>query len=493
MHGEQRRRFTKDFTVRRVRALRPGIEKLITQLLDEVERAGPPADLVSAFALPDQRGLLSRFGRVETHRRGHFGGLPVDFGVLPGALEATKTIPQARTEQVLEEWCEQLGALVRRGHELLSFTDDGDAVRAEVRTPGGGAQFSARYLVGCDGGRSRVREVGGFAFPGTPATTEMFLADVEGLDLPPRPLGEILPQGMVMVSPLPGGRTRLILGERLAPPRRRTGPPAFAEVVAGWRRVTGQDIAHAEPVWVSSFGDAARLVSEYRRGRVLLAGDACHVHLPAGGQGMNTSIQDAVNLGWKLAAVVQGRAPEALLDTYHDERYPVGQRLITSTRAQGLLGEQAQPLRDVLSELIGYEEVSRHLAAMVSGLEIRYDTGGGDHPLLGYRMPNVELLVPGPAAPHRRSTAELLRSGRGVLLDLADDPALRSSAAAWGDRVDVVTAAPRDGDVLAGTAALLIRPDGHVAWADPGSRDDLPTTLRKWFGPCARQPARGRS
>ncbi|MFE6984871.1 FAD-dependent monooxygenase [Streptomyces griseus] len=433
----------------------------------------------------DQRGLLPRFGEVETSNAGHFGGLPVDFGVLEGAHQAAKTVPQSQTEAVLEAWVKELGTDLRRGWEVLSITQDGDTVEVGVRAPEGEQRLRASYVVGCDGGRSLVRKAAGFDFPGTAATLEMFLADVKGLDLPPRMIGETFPGGMVMVGPLPGGITRLILCERGTPPQRRTTAPAYEEVVAGWKRVTGQDISHGEPVWVSSFGDATRQVTEYRKDRVILAGDAAHIHLPAGGQGMNTSIQDTMNLGWKLAAVVQGRAPEALLDTYHGERHPVGQRLLMNTRAQGLLflsGPEMQPLRDVLSELIPYEAVSRHLAGMVTGLEIHYDVGGGTHPLLGHRMPRIELV----GEDFKTSSTELLHAGRGVLLDLEDNTVLRRRAAGWADRVDIVTAAPHGiapGSPLDGTAAVLVRPDGHIAWAAPGSHQDLPTSLERWFGP----------
>jgi bifunctional hydroxylase/dehydrase len=238
-------------------------------------------------------------------------------------------------------------------------------------------------------------------------------------------------------------------------------------------------------VWVSAFGDAARQVTQYRRGRVLLAGDAAHVHLPAGGQGMNTSIQDSFNLGWKLAAVLKGAAPLSLLDTYHDERHPVGRALLTNTRAQGTLilgGEGAQPLREVLSELVQYPEVQRHLAAKVTGLDIRYDVGGGTHPLLGMRMPHLRLTRDG----RPTSSTELLRAGRGVLLDLAGNATLRHRAKPWHDWVDIVTATQDEqapDHPLANTTAVLIRPDGHVAWAAPGSHHDLPMALDRWFGP----------
>ncbi|PRW64203.1 FAD-dependent monooxygenase [Actinopolyspora mortivallis] len=431
----------------------------------------------------DQRGLLPRFGEIETSNQGHFGGIPVDFGVLEGAHQAAKTIPQSTTEAVLEEWVRELGTDIRRGHEVRSIRDRGDGVEVTVRSAEEEYTLRSDWLVGCDGGRSTVRKAVGFDFPGTAATMEMFLADLRGVELESRMIGETVPGGMVMVGQLPGDITRIIVCERDNPPQRRTQPPEFSEVADAWKRLTGVDISHAEPVWVSAFGDATRQVTEYRKGRVLLSGDAAHIHLPAGGQGMNASIQDSVNLGWKLAAVVRGTAPEALLDTYHEERHQVGKRLLMNTQAQGLLflsGEQMQPLREVFSELVGYEEVSRYLAAMVSGLDIHYDVGSGRHPLLGYRMPKTKLLHRG----RERDSTELLHQARGLLLDLEDNPTLRRRAAGWEDRVDIITAplAEETGE-LAGTAAVLVRPDGYVAWAAPGSDHDLPMALERWFGP----------
>ncbi|MFJ3327986.1 FAD-dependent monooxygenase [Streptomyces griseus] len=432
----------------------------------------------------DQRGLLSRFGDIETSTVGHFGGLPIDFSLLDGAGRAAKSVPQSETESRLEEWAVELGADIRRGDEVLAVREGGAGVEVDLRGPDGPATLTAPWLVGCDGGRSTVRGAAGFDFPGTAATMEMFLADVKGVELAPRMTGQTLSGGMVMVGPLPGGVTRIVVCERGTPPRRRESPPEFAEVAAAWERLTGESIARAEPVWVSCFGDATRQVTTYRRGRVLLAGDAAHIHLPAGGQGMNTGIQDAMNLGWKLGAVATGRAPESLLDSYHEERHPVGSRLLMNTRAQGLLllgGPEVQPLREVFGELVRFDEVARHLAAMVSGQEIRYDVGGGSHPLLGRRMPHLELL----GAEHKTSTTELLRTGRGLLLDLAGNARLRQRAVPWAARVDTVVAEPQDGPAaqdLAGTTALLIRPDGHVAWAAPGSHHDLPMALERWFG-----------
>ncbi|MFD7061150.1 FAD-dependent monooxygenase [Streptomyces sp. NPDC059906] len=433
----------------------------------------------------DQRDLLRRFEKLATGTFAHFGGIPLDLGVLgPGHL-AARNVPQSVTEAVLEKWARDLGADIRRGQEFLGLEQSADSVGIRVGTAAGEETVTARYLVGCDGGRSGVRQAAGFDFPGTPATTELLLADVRGVEIEQRMIPDGISGGMVMTAPLGDGVHRVIVAEHGAPPRRRAEPPEFGEVADAWKRLTGVDISHGELVWASAFGDAARLVTEYRRGRVLLAGDSAHVHLPAGGQGMNTSIQDSVNLGWKLAAVLRGAATDSLLDTYHSERHEVGRGLLLNTKAQSKLilgGEDVQPLRGVLGELTAYPEVARHLAAKAGGLDIRYDVGGGSHPLLGLRMPRLELA--GPA--RSTSTTELLRTGRGVLLDLEGNAHLRRRAEPWQDRVDVVTARPAavpGGSLLKDTGCVLLRPDGHVAWAAPGSRDDLPTALARWFGP----------
>ncbi|GAA4227676.1 FAD-dependent monooxygenase [Actinomadura meridiana] len=435
-----------------------------------------------------QRGLVDRFDALgaplETTTRGHFGGLPLDFGVFPEAHPAVVDLPQVHTETMLRGWVADLGCDPRRGHTVVGLTDTGDAVEVQIDGPDGPLTLRARYLVGCDGGRSTVRELAGFDFPGTPATLELFLADVRGCDIRPRFIGEWLPGGVAMSARIGDGIDRVVVCERDIPPQRRTAPPTFDEVAAGWQRLTGEDISQGEALWVSAFGDATRLATEYRRSRVLLAGDAAHVHLPAGGLGMNTGIQDAFNLGWKLAAVVRGQAPDTLLDTYHDERHAVGSRLLDNTRAQGLLflgGSAMQPLRDVMGELTEHDVVHRHLAGMVSGLEIRYPMGDGDHPLLGLRMPDLEL-----AMEEGTTTAfPLLRGGRGLVLDLAHDESVRRSARPWADRVDVVTAKPAADAGFPQADAVLVRPDGHVAWAAPGARDDLTDALARWFGPPA--------
>ncbi|MGW7022514.1 FAD-dependent monooxygenase [Streptomyces decoyicus] len=432
----------------------------------------------------DQRGLLPRLGEVRTTHAGHFGSVPIDMGLRDGIHASVTGIPQSRTEAMLEQWAGELGADIRRGHELTGLNDDGESVEAEVRGPDGTYRLNAAYLVGCDGGRSTVRRLAGFDFPGTESTVEMLLADVKDMDLSERYTGQRLPGGVILVAPLGDGVNRIVVSEHGRRPRRRTDPPRFEEVADGWRRLTGEDISGATALWVSVFGDGARQATEYRRGRVLLAGDAAHIHLPAGGQGMNVSIQDAVNLGWKLGAVVRGRAPKTLLDTYHAERHPVGEQLLTNTRAQGVLflgGEEMQPLRDVLAQVFRFEEPGLHLAGMVSGLDIRYDVGVTGHPLLGRRLPRQELILPG----GKTSSTELLHHARGVLLDFTDDAQLRDIARGWERGVDFVPAVPHGmpgGSPFAGTDAVLVRPDGYVAWAAPGC-GEAQAALHHWFGP----------
>lgn len=461
-----------------------GVEVLVLDRLEKPSQESRSLGFTArAVELFDQRGLLPRFGELGISTHGHFGGLPLDYSILTDGHFGARSVVQGTTERVLGEWAAELGADVRRGWTVVGLEDDGDGVRVEVETPDGPGLLHCRYLVGCDGGHSFVRRAAGFEFPGTPSTREMFVADVAGCALRPRRIGERLPSGMVMAAPLGEGVDRIIVCEHGVPPRRRTRPPEFAEVADAWERLTGEDIHGGTGLWISAFGDATRQATEYRRGSVLLAGDAAHTHLPVGGQGLSVGVQDAMNLGWKLAAVVRGTAGPELLDSYHAERHPVGARLLANTLAQGVLyvgGAEVEPLREVVAELMELPEVGRHLSGMVSGLDIRYDVGPGTHPLLGARIPPRELL--GPDGP--TTTVAVLRTGRGVLLDLADDPELRRTAEPWADRVDLVTAAPYrlpEGCALAGTSAVLLRPDGHVAWTDPGC-GPLPDALTRWFG-----------
>ncbi|MEW2353493.1 FAD-dependent monooxygenase [Spirillospora sp. NPDC029432] len=437
-----------------------------------------------------QRGLLDRLENTEITRQGHFGGIPIDYGVLEGSHFGVRGAPQYKIEEMLEDRALELGVKVLRGYEATGLDDTGDGVTATVRGPGGDAEHTARFLVGCDGGQSTVRKLAGFEFPGSDATREMYLADVTGCDIRPRMIGELLPNGMVMAAPLEEGYFRIIVCENGVSPdkdRRAT----FAEVADAWQRLTGESIHGGTARWVSSFTDATRQAAEYRRGRVLLAGDAAHIHLPAGGQGLSIGVQDAVNLGWKLAATVRGRAPDGLLDSYHSERHPVGERVLRNTRAQGTLnlsGSSVEPLRTVMSELIAIPAVARHLSGMVSGFDIRYDMGEQGHPLVGGRMADRELDLAGGG---RERIARLLHGARGVLITADASDGTSRSAAGWSDRVDVVRverfpAGPEEGG--AATESVLIRPDGYVAWAAPGG-GALDEALRRWFG--AAVPASG--
>ncbi|CAM5636496.1 Monooxygenase OS=Streptomyces rochei OX=1928 GN=G3I25_32300 PE=4 SV=1 [Streptomyces rochei] len=332
---------------------------------------------------------------------------------------------------------------------------------------------------------SIVRKLAGIGFPGTEPAIELRFADLAGVALRPRFSGERVAGGMVMVIPMGPDRCRVIYFDSSEPLRTSPDPITFDEVAQTWQRLTGEDVSGATPLWVSSTTDVSRQADRYRHGRVFLAGDAAHIHLPIGAQGMSAGVQDAVNLGWKLALDIKGQAPEGLLDTYHAERHPVGARILTNTLAQRILylgGDEITPMREVLAELMGaHESVQRHLAGMVTGLDILHDVGEGDHPLLGRRLPDRELVVDGEKTPFYA----LLRTARPVLLELGGDHGLRTAAAGWADWVDLVAAefdgceAPVDG--------ILVRPDGYVAWvAGLGAGPDgLTAALGRWFGPTA--------
>ncbi|MFI1281389.1 FAD-dependent monooxygenase [Streptomyces sp. NPDC020858] len=438
-----------------------------------------------------QRGILERLENIEITRQGHFGGIPIDYGVLKGSHFGVRGAPQYKIEEMLENRALELGVTLRRGYELTGLTDTGDGVTAVVEGPDGPEECSARYLVGCDGGRSTVRRLVGIEFAGSDATREMYLADVSGCDIKPRMIGELLPNGMVMAAPLEQGYTRIIVCENGTPPD-RSREVTFTQVADAWQRLTGDSIHHGETRWVSSFTDATRQATEYRRGRVLLAGDSAHIHLPAGGQGLSVGVQDAFNLGWKLAATVKGWAPEGLLDTYHAERHPVGARVLRNTLAQGTLnltGRSVEPMRSVMAELIAIPAVARHLSGTVSGFDIAYrsdeaDGPGADrpaHPLLGTRMADRELEL---ADGGQDRIARLLHPARGVLITSDASGDTGRTAAGWSDRVDVVRvksfpAGPEEAG--AATESVLLRPDGYIAWTAPDG-GGLAAALRRWFG-----------
>jgi oxygenase len=421
----------------------------------------------------DERGLLETLGTPPNVHTGHFGGIPLDLG-LPSTYPGQWKVPQRRTEALLEDRAARLGAEVRRGHELRALTEQADHVQVEAAGPDGPVSLRARYVVGCDGERSAVRRLAGFDFPGHDATRELLRADVAGIDVPDRRF-ERHANGLAIASRGPDGVTRVMMHGFGWPAEHRGEDPAFTEVVAGWARVTGEDIGHGTPVWLNAFGDACRQATRYRKGRVLLAGDAAHLQMPVGGQALNLGLQDAVNLGWKLAAHVRGQAGAELLDTYHDERRPAGRRVLDNieTQAQLLLGgHEVNALRGLFGELLQIDAVRRHLAGMISGLDVRFDVGPGDHPLLGARLPHQRLRTDEGTV----RTPELFRSGCGVLLDLAG-AGLERTVAPWKDRVRTVSAAPAH---ELGFEAALVRPDGHLAWVD-GSTVELREALHRWF------------
>jgi 2-polyprenyl-6-methoxyphenol hydroxylase-like FAD-dependent oxidoreductase len=429
----------------------------------------------------DQRGLLESLGTPPNDRMGHFGGVPLDLGGLPTRYPGQWKVPQTRVEELLAEWATSLGADIRREHEVCGLTAVNDQVNVEVATPGGRISMRCGYLVGCDGEDSTLRSLADFDFPGTDATRELLRADVTGIEIPNRRFERSV-NGLAIAARRSDGVTRVMVHEFGRPAGRRTAEPQFAEVAGIWARVTGEDIGGGTPIWVNSFGDASRQVRQYRMDRVILAGDAAHRQMPVGGQALNLGLQDALNLGWKLAAQVTGRAPAGLLDTYHDERHLVGRRVLANIRAQTmlLLGDrEVEAVRTIFGELLSSSAVRTHLGSMISGLDIRY--GPDDHPLTGARIPHVDVVLEsGPS-----STTALLRGARGVLLDLSADSGRRvwlaGATAAWADRVDLVPAKAASGTPVENLDTVLLRPDGYVAWTGNREADPRPA-LDKWFG-----------
>ncbi|MEU9168971.1 FAD-dependent monooxygenase [Streptomyces sp. NPDC048420] len=449
------------------------------------ERPGPTTESRAStlhartMEIFDARGLLPALGTPPHDTRGHFGGVPLDL-TLPGPYAGQWKVDQTRTEEVLQERAAALGATLRRRHRLHTVTARQDRVEAEAVGPAGPLRVRARYLVACDGEDSTVRRLTAAEFPGRDAGRELLRADVRGVDVPDRRF-QRLERGLA-ISATRGGVTRVMVHEFGRPAGPRDGAPKFAEVVASWRRVTGEDIGHGTPIWVNAFGDANRQLTRYRQGRVLFAGDAAHRQLPSGGQALNLGVQDAFNLGWKLAAVVRGRATDALLDTYHAERHAVGRQVLANIRAQADLllgGPEVEPVRALLAELVGLSDVQEYLAGMISGLGVRYDLGDDSQPLVGRRLPDAELTT----SARQLRTTELLRPGRGLLLPLAagSAPALAEAARPWREDVDILDAQPAAGSPLPRGHALLVRPDGYVAWAGD-SVTGLRAALRRWFG-----------
>jgi len=432
--------------------------------------------------LLDQRGIADRFlAEARTFAAMPFGGASLDMSDLPTRHPYFVGILQDRTERLLADWLAELPVRIRYGSELTGFEQDDDGVELRLA---GGETLRARYLVGCDGGRSLVRKVAGIEFPGIAATRSNLIAEVDLTEAPPAGVhhDEV---GVHGIGPLPGGRFRAIVTER----RIESGAePSLAELRAALIAAFGRDFGVHSPTWISRFTDATRQAAAYRVGRVLLAGDAAHVHYPVGGQGLNLGLQDAVNLGWKLARVVAGTAPEALLDSYQAERHPVVARVLRHTLALAAMqrrDERMQALVELTSTLAAMDEPRRLLVGIGSGLDIRYDLGDG-HPLLGRRMPDLDLE---PAGAGATRVFELLHDARPLLLSLDADAAL-DVVAPWAERVVRVDGrcdGPWELPVIGAVtppSALLVRPDGYVAWVGEGGGDaGLADALTRWLGP----------
>lgn len=443
-----------------------------------LEKEPEPTRVVRALGLHarsiemmDQRGLLEQF--LALGQKYPVGGFFAGIGKpSPEGLDSAHAyvlgIPQTITDRLLAEHAAGLGAEIRRGCELTGVSQDEDGVTVELAD---GARLRSRYLVACDGGRSTVRKLLAVGFPGEPSRVETLLGEVE-LTASPQTLTAVVAevrkaQLRFGVVPLGDGAYRVVVpAEGMT--EDRTSPPTLDEVKQRLRAVAGTDFGAHSPRWLSRFGDATRLAERYRVGRVLLAGDAAHIHPPTGGQGLNLGIQDAFNLGWKLAAQVRGWAPEGLLDSYQAERRPVAADVLENTRAQMQLMSLepgAQAVRRLVSELMDFEEVNRYLTEKIIAIGIRYDFGEEGHELLGRRLRDVALK--------QGRLYELTHGGRGLLLDQTG----RLSVEGWADRVDHVIDTSEELDV----PAVLLRPDGHVAWVGD-EQADLEDQLPRWFG-----------
>jgi 2-polyprenyl-6-methoxyphenol hydroxylase-like FAD-dependent oxidoreductase len=438
----------------------------------------------------DQRGIADRFlAEGQTVQVAAFAGTPLDISDFPTRHNYGLGLWQNHIERILAGWVEELAVPVYLAREVTGFAQDDSGVDVEVS---GGRSLRAEYLVGCDGGRSLVRRAAGIEFPGWDPTTSNLIAEVELAEEPEwgmhtddtgiHGFGRVeyeIRDGEVVY--MDRGPVRVMVTERDVG---RGGEPTLRDLSEALIGVYGTDYGIHSPTWISRFTDMTRQAAAYRDRRVLLAGDAAHVHSPVGGQGLQTGVQDAVNLGWKLAQVVNGTSPDSLLDTYHAERHPVAARVLRTTMAQIALRRQddrTRALSDTISELVSLDEPRRRLAAEMSGLGVHYDLGEG-HPLLGRRMPDLDLVTAQGAV----RVFALLHDARAVLLNFGTP--LDCDTSPWADRVSAIEA-EYDGDWelpvlgrVAAPAAVLIRPDGYVAWVGDGTDTGLRDALTRWFG-----------
>ncbi len=431
----------------------------------------------------DQRGVADRFlAEGQVTQAATFGTTVMDMSDFPTRHPYSLAIFQNQIERIMAAWIAALGVRIYYGREVTGFAQDdtGVDVRLSDREP-----LRARYLVGCDGGRSTIRKAAGIEFPGWDPTRSNLIAEVELTEEPPPGVRHDA-AGVHGLHRMQDGKTfRVVTTEQQ--PGRGSEQPTLRELGDALIAVYGTDFGIHNPTWISRFTDMTRQAAAYRVGRVLVAGDAAHVHYPAGGQGLSLGVQDAVNLGWKLAQVVRGTTPESLLDTYHAERHPVAARALRYTMAQTALqrhDERTKAVVDVVSELVRMDEPRKQLAGLISGLDIHYDLGEG-HPLLGRRMPDLDLTT----ADGPLGVFELLHDARPLLLDLGRPGGLGLGLAGWADRVRLIDASyggkwelPVLGAVSAPTA-VLVRPDGYVAWVGNGTDAGVGDALATWFGP----------
>jgi 3-(3-hydroxy-phenyl)propionate hydroxylase len=455
-----------------------------------VERR-PNQDLVSARArglhartieVLDQRGIADRFlAEGQTAQIVSFNMVPLDISDFPSRHPYGLALLQKHIERILAGWVGELAVPIHREREVTGFTQDDTGVDVALST---GDSLRADYLVGCDGGRSVTRKVAGIDFPGSDPTMSWLLAEISTTEEPAWGFRKDA-IGIHAIGKAENGQVGIVLTETELV--KSAAEPTLRELREALIGVYGTDFGVHSPTFISRFTDMTRQAAAYRDGRVLLAGDAAHVHPPVGGQGLNIGMEDAVNLGWKLAQVVRGTSPESLLDTYHSERHPVAARVLRTSMAQVALRRQddrTQALADTLGELLQLDEPRKSLGAELSGLGVHYDLGEG-HPLLGRRMPDLDLgTADGPVR-----VFTLLHGARPLLLNLGEAGAF--DIAPWAERVRLIDATydgawelPALGTVAAPTA-VLVRPDGYVAWVGDGSNAGLEDALTMWFGPAA--------
>ncbi|HEX4283512.1 MAG TPA: FAD-dependent monooxygenase [Terracidiphilus sp.] len=458
-----------------------GVDVAIVERRENQELVGRRAGGLHARTIEvfDQRGIASRFlTQGQVAQVAGFNMIRLDISDFPTRHPYGLALTQNHIERILAAWVRELGVPVYNGREVSGFTQDDTGVGIELNN---GTSLRAAYLVGCDGGRSLIRKVAGIDFPGWDPTVSWLIAEVEMTEKPKLGFHQDA-LGIHAIGPLENGHTMsIVLTE---PHVGSISEPTLADISAALIAVYGTDYGIHSPTWLSRFTDMARQASVYRDRRILLAGDAAHIHPPIGGQGLNIGVQDAVNLGWKLAQVIKGTSHDSLLDTYHAERHPVAARVLRNTMAQVALrrtDDRSKALGDTVADLLGTNDARKHLAAEMSGLGVHYDLGEG-HPLLGRRMPDLDLFTAN--GPLRVFT--LLHKARPVLLNFGEAGGLEITP--WADRVQVIDAdyvgtweLPVIGAVGAATA-VLVRPDGYVVWVGEGTQQGLVDSLTTWFG-----------